>query len=117
MGKLKSYHWGVTLLLLCFSAHLTAKTPEYHLTLEDHVFTPSELNIPANQKVKLIIFNKDAVVEEFDSFDLNREKVLFPKTKSIIFVGPLKAGKYEYFGEYHPSSARGMITVGGSDVN
>ena len=61
--------------------------------------------------VKLIIFNKDNVAEEFDSFDLNREKVLFPKRKSTIFIGPLKPGNYEYFGEYFPNTARGMIIV------
>lgn len=94
-------------LLTTFSAH----AEDFHLTLANHVFTPSELKIPANKKVKLIIFNKDASAEEFDSFDLNREKVLFPNKQSTIFIGPLKPGKYEYFGEYHPNSARGFVIV------
>lgn len=104
-------------IVLFVSLKTQANTQEYYLTLENHVFTPSELNIPANVKVKLIILNKDLVVEEFDSFDLNREKVLFPQRKSTIFIGPLKSGRYEYFGEYHPNSARGMIIVGGDNVN
>lgn len=104
-------------LALFISLKAQASTQEYYLTLENHVFTPSELNIPANQKVKLIIINKDLVAEEFDSFDLNREKVLFPQRKSTIFIGPLKSGRYEYFGEYHPNSARGIIIVGGDNVN
>lgn len=94
-----------------------AQTKEFYLTLESHVFTPSELKVPADKKVKLIIFNKDMVAEEFDSFDLNREKVLFPKRKSTIFIGPLKPGNYEYFGEYHPNSARGVIVVEVKDAN
>lgn len=97
------------LIILPFT--LWAKTKEFHLTIENHVFTPSELKIPANEKVKLIIFNKDEVAEEFDSFDLNREKVLFPKRKATIFIGPLQEGIYEYFGEYNPHTARGVIVV------
>jgi hypothetical protein len=88
-----------------------SKTKLFHLTLENNVFTPSELTIPANEKVKLIIHNKDNKVEEFDSFDLNREKVLFPHKKAVIFIGPLLTGKYEYFGEFNPNSARGIIIV------
>jgi hypothetical protein len=104
-------------LSLFISLKTQASTQEFYLTLENHVFTPSELNIPANKKVKLIILNKDLVAEEFDSFDLNREKVLFPKRKSTIFIGPLKSGRYEYFGEYHPNSAIGIIIVGADNVN
>jgi len=103
-----------------------AKRPEYELTLESHLFYPAQIIIPANKKVKLVIFNQDSSVEEFDSFDLNREKVIFPQQKAIIFIGPLPAGEYEFFGEYHPDSARGKVIVvehnefieqGGIDVN
>lgn len=99
------------LLVVFIPFSLWANTKEFHLSIENHVFTPSELTIPANEKVKLIIYNKDKVSEEFDSFDLNREKVLFPGKKTTIFIGPLPKGKYEYFGEYNPNTARGIITV------
>ena len=88
-----------------------AKTQSFFLTLEGHTFSPNVLTIPANTKVKIIIENRDETAEEFDSFDLNREKMLFSGRKTTIFVGPLPPGKYEYFGEYHPSIARGFITV------
>ncbi|MGB0938535.1 MAG: cupredoxin domain-containing protein [Colwellia sp.] len=106
--NLLSHVWLV-LILLPFT--LWAKTKEFHLTIENHVFTPSELKVPANEKVKLIIYNKDKVAEEFDSFDLNREKVLFPDKKTTIYIGPLQEGRYEYFGEYNPNTARGIILV------
>ena len=99
------------LVLMLLPFNLWAKTKEFTLTIENHVFTPSELKIPANEKVKLIIHNKDKVAEEFDSFDLNREKVLFPGKKTRIFIGPLPEGNYEYFGEYNPNTARGVIVV------
>ncbi len=92
-----------------------SQTQEFHLTLKNHTFTPNTLTIPANKKVKLIINNLDDVAEEFDSFDLNREKVIFPHSKGTIFIGPLPKGKYEYFGEFHPDTARGVIMV--EDIN
>lgn len=105
------YKFLVLTFVLFFSITLSAKTKEFYLILENHLFTPNELVIPANTKVKLIIINKDSTLEEFDSFDLNREKVLFPNKKNRIFIGPLPSGKYEYFGEYFPNTARGVIIV------
>lgn len=90
---------------------VVAKTQSFFLILENHTFSPNVLTIPANTKVKIIIENRDKTAEEFDSFDLNREKMLFSGRKTTVFVGPLPPGKYEYFGEYHPNIARGYITV------
>jgi len=108
---------SLTLWLFCLSPLCFAKVKEFHLFIENHVFIPAEINIPANEKIKLIIHNKDHQAEEFDSFDLNREKVIFPGKKSTIYIGPLTPGKYEYFGEYNPTSARGMIIVRSADVD
>lgn len=111
MPKYIYFHCLVFISLFVISQSIYAKTTEFHLILENHVFIPSELKIPANEKVKLIIHNKDNTAEEFDSFDLNREKVLFPNKKTTIFIGPLSLGQYEYFGEYNPGSARGVVIV------
>ncbi|GAA59078.1 hypothetical protein P20652_0937 [Pseudoalteromonas sp. BSi20652] len=95
------------LLLLSFNA--TSK--EYLIVLKDHLFYPSQIIIPVNKKVKLLIENQDSTPEEFDSFDLNREKVLYPNRKSIIYIGPLSKGHYEFFGEFSPNTARGVVIV------
>lgn len=99
-------------LLLSFHAiQAEAKRPEYEIELKNHLFYPAELEIPENTKVKLIIYNRDQTPEEFDSFDLNREKVIYPNKRSVIFIGPLPTGRYNFFGEYNPNSARGAIIV------
>ena len=95
--------------LFCFP--VLAAVTEYHVQLKDHLFYPSVITIPANKKVKLIVDNQDSTPEEFDSFSLNREKVIFAKNKATIFIGPLKPGKYEFFGEYNPNTARGTVIV------
>ncbi|WP_077338271.1 cupredoxin domain-containing protein [Pseudocolwellia agarivorans] len=102
---------AIVFIASIWSQYAYAKNKVYYLTIKDHIFTPSTLAIPANVKVKIIIENKDNVAEEFDSFDLNREKVIFAGKKSTIYVGPLPAGTYEYFGEFHPNTARGKIIV------
>ncbi|WP_158972611.1 cupredoxin domain-containing protein [Paraglaciecola sp. L3A3] len=90
---------------------LFAATAEYKIQLKGHLFYPSKIEIPAGQKVKLIIQNMDDTPEEFDSFSLNREKVLFPNKQSFIYIGPLKPGIYDFFGEYNPNSAQGKVIV------
>jgi len=105
----------ILLVSLCtFTFQAWANNNKFHITLENHLFYPAEIIIPAGVKVKLIIENKDAVAEEFDSFDLNREKMLFPKRKAVIYVGPLSAGEYHFFGEYNPNSAQGKVIVKGA---
>lgn len=110
----KNYTVSVFLLinlLFLFSFIVEAKRPEYHLELKNNLFYPAQIIIPANIKVKLVIHNRDNSAEEFSSFDLNREKVIFSKQKSTIFIGPLPVGEYSFFGEYHPNSARGKVVV------
>ena len=97
------------LLLLAFYSQ--AKRLEYHIEIKNHLFYPAKVVIPANKKVKLVIFNHDDNVEEFDSFSLNREKVIFPHRSATIFIGPLPAGEYSFFGEYHNHRARGKVVA------
>ena len=86
-----------------------AADPEFTLTLKDHQFTPAELRIPAGKKIKLIIDNQDPTAEEFESHALNREKVIPPKSKGSVFIGPVKAGRYPFVGEFNEKTAKGVI--------
>jgi len=86
-----------------------AADKEFTLVIKDHYFVPSEIRVPAGQKVKLIVENQDATPEEFESHELNREKIIAPKSKVSIFIGPLKAGKYPFFGEFNQATARGLV--------
>lgn len=88
-----------------------AGASEYTLTIKDHRFEPAQLTVPAGTKVKLRIKNLDSTPEEFESYELNREKVVPAGKEVVVFIGPLKAGKYPFFGEFHEDSARGVIVV------
>ena len=88
-----------------------AAPPVFEILIKDHLFYPDELVIPANTKVKLLVINQDATPEEFESYELNREKVIPGNTQAIIFVGPLPPGIYPFFGEFFPKTAQGKIIV------
>ena len=83
----------------------------YTLVIKGHKFEPAQLTIPANQKIILIVENQDKTVEEFESFDLNREKVVVGNGKIKVFLGPLSPGQYKIFGDYHKSTAQGVIVA------
>lgn len=97
------------LMLLSPLATAAAAVPEFTLTIENHVFQPNTLTIPANTKVKLIVVNKDATPEEFESHDFNREKIIMPNDEIAVFVGPLESGSYKFFGEFHMDTAQGTL--------
>ena len=94
-------------LLVAPFAH--AKTPVFEIEIRDHLFQPSELRIPAGTKVKLIVYNRDPTPEEFESYELNREKVILGGRKANIFIGPLEPGTYPFFGEFNPKTAQGRV--------
>lgn len=98
-------------LLLGFSDKLAAGVRVLELQIKDHLFSPATLYVPAGEKIKLVIFNQDSTPEEFESFSLNREKVILGQSKGVVFIGPLAAGEHAFVGEYHPDSARGQIVV------
>ncbi|MDC0088503.1 cupredoxin domain-containing protein [Porticoccaceae bacterium] len=93
------------------SSIAAAATPVIEITIKDHLFYPAELVLPADTKVKLLIHNSDPTPEEFESYELNREKVITGNSRAVIFVGPLKPGTYPFFGEFYPKTAQGKILV------
>lgn len=86
-----------------------ADTPEFTIVIESHRFVPAELKVPAGQKIRLLVENRDPTPEEFESYDFNREKVVPGKGRIALFVGPLKPGRYEFFGEFNADTARGHL--------
>lgn len=88
-----------------------ADTPIVELRIRNHLFFPDTLEVPAHTKIKLMVINEDPTPEEFESYELNREKVILGHRKTIIFIGPLPPGEYPFFGEFYPKTAQGKIVV------
>ena len=106
------------LVTICLAVATTAAVgtaraadAEIQLAIKDHQFTPAELKVPAGQRIKLVVHNQDGTPEEFESHALNREKVIPAGAKATIFIGPLKPGRYEFVGEYHEATAKGVVVA------
>ena len=99
---------GVAALCACT---LAMAEPEALLVIKNHRFEPTELKIPAGQRVRLTVHNQDSTPEEFESHKLNREKIVPPGAKVVVFIGPLKPGTYEFWGEYNEATARGVVVA------
>jgi len=81
------------------------------LTIKDHRFAPSELKVPAGERFRIEVENRDATPAEFESTDLRVEKIVVPGGKIAVMVGPLKPGIYKFFDDYHPDTATGTMTA------
>ena len=84
---------------------------QVNLVIKNHRFEPAELKVPANQRVKLTVHNQDTTPEEFESHALNREKVIPGGAKAVLFIGPLKPGRYTFLGEYNEATAQGVVVA------
>ncbi len=71
-------------------------------------FSPATLEVPKDQKVKLIVKNNDKVEAEFESYTLKREEKIKPGEQTEIYIGPLDAGQYPFFDDNNPD-AKGTV--------
>ena len=88
---------------------VAAPTAPIELRIKNNVFIPSELEVPANVKFELLVINEDPTPEEFESHELNREKIVVGNGRITVPIGPLKPGRYPFFGEFHMKTAQGAL--------
>jgi plastocyanin len=105
--------WALLVLSLacvCLTvADAGAADLEIPLTIEKNRFQPNEIKVKAGAPFVLVVTNKDATPEEFESKELRIEKVI-PGGKTMkIRVRALKPGSYPFVGEYHEATAKGRI--------
>jgi plastocyanin len=96
-------------LALTVAQPVVAESEDYVLVIKDHRFEPSELILPVGERIKLTIHNQDATAEEFESRDLRREKIIAGNSTASVWIGPLPAGEYNFFGEFHEETAQGKL--------
>jgi hypothetical protein len=97
--------------LCCVTTVAVADVATATLVIQEHHFVPAELLVPAGQKIRLTVENHDASPEEFESYTLNREKLIAGKASSIVWIGPLAPGRYAYFGDFNQKTAQGVIVA------
>ena len=85
--------------------------PTFRLTLKGHQFTPAELQVPAGVRFVLMVKNEDPTPAEFESKELNAEKVISAGREATIRVGPLAAGRYPFEDEFNNQAKGALIAV------
>lgn len=102
----------ITVLSLSFAASQTfAAEKEFLVQIKNHKFEPEKITVPAGEKFKLIVENLDKTLEEFESVDLKKEKLVGGGKKITIVISPLKSGEYKFFGDFHQKTAQGKLIV------
>ncbi|MDE2166286.1 MAG: cupredoxin domain-containing protein [Alphaproteobacteria bacterium] len=90
---------------------VAAEAPSVVIVIKNHRFVPPQVTVPGGKRIELIVENHDSTPEEFESTDLRREKIVVGNGKTSVWVGPLPAGTYGFFGDFHPTTAQGKLIV------
>jgi len=98
-------------LLVAFLWPSPSRAADVELLIRNHRFDPETLHVPVGKRFRLVVRNQDATPEEFESYELNREKVVPGNASVLIYIGPLAPGTYPFFGEFHSATARGRIVA------
>ena len=85
--------------------------PVFRIVLKDHRFEPAEIAVPAGQRLVLVVQNADSTPAEFESRELNVEKVISGDREATIRVGPLAPGRYPFVDEFHQDQAHGALVA------
>ncbi len=96
---------------LALAGAALAADGEYTLVIKDHKFHPATIEVPAGQKLVLIVDNQDPTAEEFESRDFKAEKIIGGGRSARVNVAPLKPGEYKFFGEFHMETAQGTLVA------
>jgi hypothetical protein len=100
--------WLLAVALL-FPGDAHAQNPTFSISLQNDKFVPSELDVPAGQKIELHVKNERASASEFESFELRREKIVPAGEQVIVYVGPLRPGTYNFFDDFNPTTRGHLI--------
>jgi hypothetical protein len=83
--------------------------PVFTIEFKDGTVAPLRLEVPANRRFQLQLVNNGETPAEFESTELRKEKVLAPKTASILVFRTLDPGEYPFFDDFHPDAPKAVL--------
>jgi len=87
----------------------SAPLPSFTLTVKDGVFKPQRLEVPAGQRLRIVLKNEGPGPLEFENAEMNIEKILAAGAESFVVLPKLQPGEYEFVDEYN--MVTGVMTV------
>ncbi len=109
--RVRTLATAVLLTALLAGSHQARADDLPTLVFHNHRFEPDRIVVPANVKFQLHVKNTDDTADEFESVDLNREKLVTPGQTIVVFLGPLSPGEYKFFGDFHQATAQGVLVA------
>ncbi len=80
--------------------------PTFEIVAKDDRLSPERLEVPAGQRIKLILRNQGKSPIEFENLGMRVEKVLAPGATSFVVLPRLKPGEYEFIDEFHMDTGK-----------
>jgi Cupredoxin-like domain len=111
MKKLIAVFRLIVLVTLLFPAGARGDDTVIELRFESRRFIPQTITVPANQPLTLRITNASKEPIEFESFKLNREKVVGPGETIIVRLPALRPGSYGFYDDFHQDVPAGSIVA------
>jgi hypothetical protein len=109
MRNLNAVVWLIVLVTVMFPAGARGDDTVIELRFENRSFMPQTITVPANQPVTLRITNASKEAIEFESFKLNREKVVGPGETIVVRLPALRPGSYDFYDDFHQDVPAGSI--------
>lgn len=81
------------------------------LRFENHRFQPQTIGVPANRPFRVKVINGSKETIEFESFKLNREKVVGPGETIVVLIPALSPGSYDFYDDFHQDVPEGEIVA------
>ncbi len=72
-------------------------------------FEPRALLVKARCPLEVRVVNANTDAIEFESFELNRERVVQPGQEITVYLPPLEPGTYKFFDDFHHEAGQGSI--------
>lgn len=101
----------VALALVAGAPARAAEDPTFRIEFKDGEVSPREIVVPANTRFRLELHNVGETPAEFESLELKKEKVLAPKTSSILVIRTLAPGRYDFFDDFHPGQPPAVLVA------
>jgi plastocyanin len=111
--KLKTILIRPALLILVLVARAAAPAADpttVALAVEEGGFSPAEVEAPTAARLRVEVTNHTAAAMEFESFDLNRERVVQPGQTITVYLSGLAPGRYDFFDDFH-QARRGTLLI------
>ncbi len=89
-------------MLLGCHAVAAEELPTFEIVVNDGVFKPARLEVPAGRRIKLVLINEGPGPLEFENDEMRIEKVIGPGVRSFVVLPKLKPGEYNFADEYNP---------------